>query len=111
MVGDAIYAGSVIIYETEIIACARTLFRALTELVETGRNGTRLARTVAVGWDGRFGDGVDEGAIGGKKGGGVDTKYRGVAGSVDFGFDGAALDLVFYSVEEEGGAEEVEEGS
>lgn len=110
MVGDTVCAGSVVVYETEIVACARAVFRALAELVEAGRDGTGLASAVAVGWDGRFRGGVDEGAVGGKEGGGVDAKDCGVAGGVDFGFDGPTLDFVFYFVEEERGAEEVEKG-
>ena len=109
VVGYAVCAGSVVVYQAEVVGCLCALFRGPAELVEAGRYGTRLAGAIAMGRNGSFGGGVYQGAVCGEEGGGVDAEDGGIAGGVNFCFDSAALDFVFYSVEEEGGAEEVEE--
>ena len=111
VVGYAVRARGVVVYEAEVVGCGREDFGYFAEVVEAVGDGAGFAGWVFFGWDRFGGCGVEDGggAIRGEFGGFVEAEDGGVAGGVDCCFDGASFDGVLDAVEEELAAEEGEE--
>ncbi len=106
----AVVARGVVVYEAEVKCAPGGGFGAAAEGVEAGGQGTRAVFVLRNrNWG--VGDAVEDGKwwSGREDGGGVEAEDGGVAGSGYGSFEGTALNLVGYAVEEERGAEEVEE--
>ena len=69
VVGDAVGAGGVVVYEAEVVGGGGEDLGDLAQFVEAVGDWARFAAAVAVGWDGSGSLAVEEGAVGGEGGG------------------------------------------
>lgn len=101
VVGYAVCAVGVVVDEAEVVGCSSEDFCELAQIVKAVRNGTWSTGLVAVWKDWLGCLAVDEGAIWGERGRGVDAIYRRETRCVYTSLVTIALNGVLHPVEEE----------
>lgn len=109
MVGYAVGTVGVVVDEAEIVGRSGEDLGELAKMIKAVGYGARSAGFVSIWryWFGRLA--VNEGAIWGERGRGINAKHRRKTRSIYMGVGTIALDSVLHSVEEERTSQEVKQ--